>query len=136
MRSHTHSWPATLLTAVFCSSLWAQAPSIPEEAAAHARREIDANLRMGIAIGLINADGEAFVAYGRADADDSRPLDRRSVFEIGSNSTPVNVLETEPISKQVFGPIGVAILPRLPAPRVTTVRSPFRVTPTDNSPVE
>lgn len=78
--------PLCAAALVLCSAAQAQAPTIPEEVKEFLRLEVDQGRRMGAVVGVINRDGTDFFAYGRADSEGSRPLDGRSVFEIGSIS--------------------------------------------------
>ncbi len=84
--------PLCAAALVLCSAAQAQAPTVPEEVKEYLRQQVDDGRRMGVVVGLINQDGTDFFAYGRNDSDDSRPLDARSLFEIGSISKTFTAL--------------------------------------------
>ncbi|MEM8932967.1 MAG: serine hydrolase domain-containing protein, partial [Acidobacteriota bacterium] len=64
---------------------------VSAEVDAHLRALIDNNLHPGIAVALIDADGERFVSYGHG-AEDGAAIDPDTMFEIGSITKAFNAL--------------------------------------------
>jgi CubicO group peptidase (beta-lactamase class C family) len=65
-------------------ALRAQAPSDADIRAILADRIDTLHRNVGISVGVIDSAGRRFVSYGTFGINDSRPVDRDSVFEIGS----------------------------------------------------
>ncbi len=76
--SETTPPPGTTTTTPECGDL------IPESIRNEVRQYVDAELNMGIVMGVVSPCGEDVFAYGRSTLEDSRPLDEDTVFEIGS----------------------------------------------------
>lgn len=59
-------------------------PVVPADVQANIRQRVDYRYAPSIVVGLRNADGATYFAYGQADRTDGRTVDERTLFEIGS----------------------------------------------------
>ncbi len=59
-------------------------PVVPADVEANIRLRVDYGYAPAIVVGLRNADGATYFAYGQTDRTDGRPVDERTLFEIGS----------------------------------------------------
>ncbi|HBC87235.1 MAG TPA: hypothetical protein DCZ94_09795 [Lentisphaeria bacterium] len=57
---------------------------IPDDVIANVRARIDQGWAPSIIIGVVDADGSRYFAYGNTKFKDGKPVDQHSVFEIGS----------------------------------------------------
>jgi len=57
---------------------------IPADVRKHIEDRVDGDYTAGIVVGIIDAKGPSYFAYGRADRDRKQRLDENTVFEIGS----------------------------------------------------
>lgn len=75
----------TLLLAplLLAAPLAAQLP-IPEAVQANVRARVDQALSVGIVIGVVDAAGTRYFAYGNTAMQGGRPVDEHSIYEIGS----------------------------------------------------
>ena len=73
--------PACLLLAL---ALHAQAPPDAEIRALLAERIDKLHRGVGIAVGVVDANGRRFINYGSFAVDDPRPITNQTIFEIGS----------------------------------------------------
>ncbi|MGE3309639.1 MAG: serine hydrolase domain-containing protein [Limisphaerales bacterium] len=62
----------------------AAVPTIPASVANVVRQRVDYGYSAGIAVGMVNRDGRAFLGHGRKSLTDGGTIDERTVFEIGS----------------------------------------------------
>ncbi|MFZ0493080.1 MAG: serine hydrolase domain-containing protein, partial [Acidimicrobiia bacterium] len=76
--SETTAPPGTTTTTPECGDL------IPESIKNEVRQYVDAELNMGIVIGVVSPCGQDVFAYGASTLEGGRPLDEDTVFEIGS----------------------------------------------------
>ncbi len=77
------AWIATILL-MATSTARAGGPPITDDLKQAARDRVDAGVCPGIVIGLVDKTGPTFFAYGQLAVDDTRPVDERTIFEIGS----------------------------------------------------
>src|ERR1039457_4806326 len=67
-------------------ALHAQVPSDAEIRAILSDRIDKLHQNVGIAVGVIDANGRRFVSYGSSSVKDPRPVGNDTVFEIGSTN--------------------------------------------------
>ena len=61
-----------------------QAAGIPDSVRAHVRARVDAGWSPSIVVGMVDASGARYFAYGRTAAEGGDPVDELTVYEIGS----------------------------------------------------
>lgn len=59
-------------------------PLVPANVQANIRQRVDYGYAPSIVVGLRNTEGTTYFAYGQSDRDGGRPVDERTLFEIGS----------------------------------------------------
>jgi CubicO group peptidase (beta-lactamase class C family) len=61
-----------------------QGIQVPEDVRANVRARVDNGLSVGIVVGLVDGSGARYYSYGATARSGGRPVDERTVFEIGS----------------------------------------------------
>ena len=61
-----------------------QGIQVPEDVRANVRARVDNGLSVGIVVGLVDGSGARYYSYGATARTGGRPVDERTVFEIGS----------------------------------------------------
>lgn len=125
-------WPSSLtwlLIVPLCSGLaHAQSPEIPEAVTTHVRQQIDRGHWTGVAIAMVDHRGTTFFSYGYTTRKGGKPIDERSVFEIGSiTKTFTGVLLADMVVRGVVG-LDDPIARYLPESVYVSVRSDQQIT--------
>lgn len=65
-------------------SLSGAPPVVPSDVQANLRQRVDYGYAPGVIVGVRNLEGTTYFAYGQTDRKEGRPVDERTLFEIGS----------------------------------------------------
>ena len=76
--------PALGLLLAAAAAARGQAIQVPEDVRANVRARVDNGLSIGIVVGVVDGSGARYYSYGTTARSGGRPVDERTVFEIGS----------------------------------------------------
>lgn len=76
--------PALGLVLAAAAAARGQGMQVPEDVRANVRARVDNGMSVGIVVGVVDAAGARYFAYGTTARSGGRPVDERTVYEIGS----------------------------------------------------